>query len=238
MKDTHIGKSFYVISFFIALILLGAYIYLNQSDSDENINVSEVYVEVEKNTLKKAEETSDNPKISEDQNNFPDTDEIEESQPKEIRIVAEEILYPDEYDFGDSMSSVFIAAGKPIKIDTLPLTKLQQGDTLQLEFNNISIEAIMDEVSLKHYYANELDDISEDLSVIRFKGRLESNVETTLKNYVSGTVFYNKYGVDNARLLLDSYQGEYQFDIYKNVGYYVEEGARQKEVYDRGIRID
>lgn len=237
MKNTHIGKSFYVISFFIALILLGAHIYLNQSDSGENTNVSEVYVEVEKNTLKKAEQTSDNPKISEDQNNLPDTDEIEESQPKEIRIVAEEILYPDEYDFGDSMSSVFIAAGKPIKIDTLPLTKLQQGDTFQLEFNNISIEAIIDEVSLRYYTREQTDENQGNLTVKRFSGILSFDT-TRAHNFINGSVIYGENGVVDSRLWIDSKYGEYQFDIYKNVGYYVEEGARQKEVYDRGIRID
>lgn len=185
-------------------------------------------------------ESSDSEMIDTDQNNQQSVnldDEAKNSESKEIRIVAEEILYPDEYDFGDSMSSVFIAAGKPIKLDTLPLTKLQQGDTFQLEFNNISIEAIMDEVSLRHYTKEQTDENQGNLTVKRFSGIL--NFDTTrAHNFINGSVTYGENGVVDSSLWIDSKYGEYQFDIYKNVGYYVEEGARQKEVYDRGIRID
>ena len=236
MKNIH--KIFYAISFLIALILLGTYIYLNQTDSEENINVSENKTKVEKIISQKDEQTSDNPKIEEDQNNLPETDEIEESQPKEIRIVAEEILYPDEYDFGDSMSSVFVAAGKPIKLDTLPFIKLKEGDSIELEFNGILINAIIKNTDIKYYTEDETDEDLGEVTTFWLDGKINPELDTTLHNSVSGNVSYDDKGVVDASLWIDSKQGEYQFDIYKNIGYYVEEYARQKEVYDRGIRID
>lgn len=234
----NINKSFYIISFLIALILLGTYFYLNQSDSDENISISEKNVEVEKIISKKTEQTSDNPKISEDQNNHADTDEVEESQPKEIRIVAEEILNPDEYDFGESMNSVFVAAGKPVKIDVSYLTNVSEGEKFQLEFNNIVIDGIVENTKIFHFSEDETDEDIGEASVIMFSGKIDIDLETTLHNTVSGHITYDANGVVDAKLLIDSKQGEYQFDIYKNIGYYIEEYARQREVHDRGIKID
>lgn len=209
----NINKSFYGISFLIALILLGTYFYLNQTDSDENISISEKNIEVEKI-------------IS------------QESQSKEIRIVAEEILYPDEYDFGESMNSVFVAAWKPVKIDVSYLTNVSEGEKFQLEFNNIVIDATIENTKIFHFSKDETDENIGEASVIMFNGKIDAELETTSHNTVSGDITYDVNGVLNAKFLIDSKQGEYQFDIYKNVGYYIEEYARQKEVHDRGIKID
>lgn len=238
MKNTHISKNFYAISFLMALVLLGAYIYINHTNSDNNINVSENNVEIEKIISQKSEQTSSNPKIEEDQNNLPETDKIQDSQPKEIRIVAEEILYPDEYDFGDSMNSVFVAVGKPVKIDVSYLIDVSEGEKFQLKFNNIIIDTIVENTKIFHFSEDETEENMGEASTVMFSGKIDIDLETTLHNTVSGHITYDTNGVLDAKLLIDSKQGEYQFDIYKNVGYYIEEYARQKEVHDRGIRID
>ena len=54
------------------------------------------------------------------------------SEPKEYRVVAEEILYPEEYDFGDEISSITAVVGTPIKFNALQITKVNINDTIEL----------------------------------------------------------------------------------------------------------
>ena len=134
----NINKSFYIIIFLIAFILLGIYLYLNQTDSEENINVSENNTEVE--------------------NIISQKEDFEESQPKEIRIVAEEILYPDEYDFGDSMSEITLAVGKPVKFDARPLIHAKQGDLIEIEIEGINYTSSVNKIDLQSIYDETLPD--------------------------------------------------------------------------------
>ena len=230
MKDTHIGKSFYVISFLIALILLGTYFYLNQSDSDENINVSEKNVEVEKIISKKTEQTSDNPKISEDQNNLADTDEVEESQPKEIRIVAEEILYPDEYDFGDSMSEITLAIGKPIKFDVTPLTRAMVGDTIELEFGGMSFHAKVEESEKKFYEHKE----EGNFYIYQF----DAQIGFLNKNNIRGIYSLDMNGKISGTINIESNRGDYNIRLHNNLSYYEDQRDRNKEFIRRGYKFD
>lgn len=227
MKNTHIGKNFYVISFLMALVLLGTYIYLNQTDSEENINVSENNAEVEKIISQKDEQTSDNPKIEEDQNNLPETDEIEDSQPKEIRIVAEEILYPDEYDFGDSMSEITLAVGKPVKFDARPLIHAKQGDMIEIEIGGINYTSSVNKIDLQSIYDESLPDNQGNVIVLNGNNGMRGVFGYNINNeIISGEINIRKNN------------GNYNLHLYKNLAYYVDEYERQKEFHKRGYKLD
>lgn len=230
MKNTHIGKNFYIISFLIVLILLGSYMYLNQTDSDEHVDLSVNKAKVEKIISQKDEQTSDNPKISEDQNNLPETDEIEESQPKEIRIVAEEILYPDEYDFGDSMSEITLAVGKPIKFDITALTKSEKGDTIEFDFGGMSFHAKVEE-SEKKFYEHKQEG---DFYIYNF----DANIGFFNKNNIRGTYSMDINNNVSGTIHIESNRGEYNIHLYNGLAYYVNEYDRQDEFYKRGYKLD
>ena len=233
MKNTHIGKNFYVISFLISLVLLGTYIYLNQTDSEENINVSENNAEVEKIISQKDKQTSDNPKIEENQNNLPETDEIEDSQPNEIRIVAEEILYPDEYDFGDSMSEITLAVGKPVKFDARPLIHAKQGDMIEIDLNGNVYDIELDSIKINNYTGDKTDSGLPE-STIRFY----SSNNNTNTDKISGSITYGNSSIVRGRLRFESLTGIIQVHIYKDLAYYIDEYERQKEFHKRGYKLD
>ena len=227
MKNTHIGKNFYVISFLISLVLLGTYIYLNQTDSEENINVSENNAEVEKIISQKDKQTSDNPKIEENQNNLPETDEIEDSQPNEIRIVAEEILYPDEYDFGDSMSEIILAVGKPVKFDARPLIHAKQGDLIEIEIGGINYTSSVNKIDLQSIYDESLPDNQGNVIVLNGNNGMRGVFGYNINNeIISGEINIRKNN------------GNYNLHLYKNLAYYVDEYERQKEFHNRGYKLD
>ena len=227
MKNTHIGKNFYVISFLISLVLLGTYIYLNQTDSEENINVSENNAEVEKIISQKDKQTSDNPKIEENQNNLPETDEIEDSQPNEIRIVAEEILYPDEYDFGDSMSEITLAVGKPVKFDARPLIHAKQGDLIEIEIGGINYTSSVNKIDLQSIYDESLPDNQGNVIVLNGNNGMRGVFGYNINNeIISGEINIRKNN------------GNYNLHLYKNLAYYVDEYERQKEFHNRGYKLD
>lgn len=185
---------------------------------------------MEKNTLKKAEETSDNPKISENQNNFPDTDEFEESQPKEIRIVAEEILYPDEYDFGDSMSEITLAIGKPVKFDVTPLTKMEVGDTIELEFGGMVFYAKVAE-SEKTFTENNDEGSYYIYSFEAYIGFLN-------KNNIRGIYSLDIDGKISGTINIESNRGDYNIRLHNNLAYYENQLDRNKEFIKRGYKLD
>ena len=227
MKNTHIGKNFYVISFLIAFILLGSYMYLNQTDSDEHVDLSVNKTKVEKIISQKDEQTSDNPKIEENQNNLPKTDEIEDSQPKEIRIVAEEILYPDEYDFGDSMSEITLAVGKPIKFDARPLIDAKQGDLIEIEIGGINYTSSVNKIDLQSIYDESLADNQGNVIVLNGNNGMQGVFGYNINNeIISGEINIRKNN------------GNYNLHLYKNLAYYVDEYERQKEFHNRGYKID
>ncbi len=203
----NINKSFYIIIFLIAFILLGIYLYLNQTDSGENINVSQNNAEIEKNISQK--------------------EDFEESQPKEIRIVAEEILYPDEYDFGDSMSKITLAVGKPVKFDAWPLIHAKQGDLIEIEID-------------QYHYVNKVlmtkieEYKSENVMVFYFE---TENSELDSRIYWDITFDYNEKiieGIININNSVDSKS----IVLNKNLALYYFDHQWQKEFYKRGYKID
>lgn len=231
MKNTHIGKNFYVISFLIALILLGTYLYLNQTDSDEKISISEKNVEVEKIISQKAEQTSNNPKIEEGQNNLPETDEIEESQPKEIRIVAEEILYPDEYDFGE-ISEVAKVVSKPIKIDVSSLLYLNNNDSIILELEGNYYEKLINSVRSNTFLPNQTDSGLQETSIY-----FDSNYDEYSYN-INGRVSYNKNGVIDGKIVINNKLDTITILVHNQVALYYYNNEWHKEFYKQGHKID
>jgi len=205
MKNIH--KTFYVISFLIALILLGTYMYLNQIDSEENINVSENNAEVEKIISQKAD--------------------FEDSQPKEIRIVAEEILYPDEYDFGDSMSEITLAVGKPVKFDARPLIHAKQGDMIEIEIGGINYTSSVNKIDLQSIYDESLPDNQGNVIVLNGNNGMRGVFGYNINNeIISGEINIRKNN------------GNYNLHLYKDLAYYIDEYERQKEFHKRGYKLD
>jgi len=236
MKNIH--KNFYVISFLLALVLLGTYIHLNQTDSEENINVSENNTEIEKIISQKAEQTSDNPKIEEDQNNLPETDKIEESQPKEIRIVAEEILYPDEYDFGEITYDMVFKIGKPIKFNALPITKVQVGDIIEFEFGGMNFESTVKSHEEDYYTADQTDENLGSVTSFWFDAIIDTDLNTTFKNSVKGQVTYNNNGVIGGKISIRGEEKNYNIHLSNDVAYYLDNDEKIREEANRGYKLD
>ncbi len=215
MKNTHIGKSFYVISFLIGLVLLGTYIYLNQTDSEENINVSENNTEVEQNISQKGQ-----------QNN-----EIEESQPKEIRIVAEEILYPNEYDFGE-ISEVAKVVSKPIKIDVSSLLYLSNNDSIILELEGNYYEKVINSVRSNTFLPNQTDSGLQETSIY-----FDSNYDEYSYN-INGRVSYNKNGVIDGKMVINNKLDTITILVHNQVALYYYNNQWHKEFYKQGHKIN
>lgn len=231
MKNTFISKNFYVISFLMALVLLGAYIYLNHTNSDNNINVSENNVEIEKIISQKSEQTLSNPKIEEDQNNLLETDKIQDSQPKEIRIVAEEILYPDEYDFGE-VSDVVKVVSTPIKIDVSSLLYLNNNDSIILELEGKYYEKLIKSVKNNIFLPEETDSGLEEKNIY-----FDSNYDEYSYN-INGRVSYNENGVVDGKIVINNKLDTITILIHSQVALYYYNNEWHKEFYKQGHKID
>lgn len=202
----NINKNLYGMSFLIAFILLGTYFYLNQSDSDENISISEKNIEVEKI-------------IS------------QESQSKEIRIVAEEILYPDEYDFGE-VSEVAKVVSKPIKIDVSSLLYLSNNDSIILELGGKYYEKVINSVRRNTFLPDQTDSGIEEISIY-----FDSNYDEYSYN-INGRVSYNKNGVVDGKIVINNKLDTLTILLHNQVALYYYNNEWHKEFYKQGHKID
>ncbi len=162
-------------------------------------------------------------------------------QPKKqntFSVVATEILYPEEYDFGDVLnSSVTAAIGKPINIDVLDFTKTTVGDSIELEFDGNSYKAVVVEQDTFSVQTEDTNGLGE-VHLFSFDSRINANDENTWKNQIRGHIGYNAQGVVDGEIRLQHSSGDYVIFINKQVAYYADEFKWQKEFSKQGYRVD
>ena len=159
------------------------------------------------------------------------------SEPKEYRVVAEEILYPEEYDFGDEISSITAVVGTPIKFNALQITKVNINDTIELEFDGKRFNAQVFKKDESYYKATETDEGTEQ-TTIWFDSYIDPLVKKIWKNQIEGSISYDLNGVVDGEIRIQDKGGDYAIYINKNVAYYVLEDEWRKEFYRQGNTID
>jgi hypothetical protein len=159
------------------------------------------------------------------------------SEPKEYRVVAEEILYPEEYDFGDEISSITAVVGTPIKFNALQITKVNINDTIELEFDGKRFNAQVFNIKEKKYSADKTGDLGE-VTTFRFDSYIDPSIKKIWKNQIDGRISYNKYGVVDGEIRIQDKGGDYVIYINNDVAYYVLEDEWRKEFYRQGNTID
>lgn len=219
---------------FLIVISIIIYNFLNQNNSNENINSLTTRNEAIKDNENKSLNTNsikkDNNKILNQQT----------SQPQEYRVVAEEILYPDEVDFGNAKDEITQAVGKPIKIDILPFSKAKKGDKITLEFDGKVFNSTVTEVETHdHDVKPEPGDEFEGTVHQYFVSSIvDTDVDEVIHNNIEIQVVFDKNGVIDGEIRVDSGVEEYSIYVYKGVAYYAQRMDIDHEIARRGWKTD
>lgn len=215
---------------FLIVISIIIYNFLNQNNSNENINSLTTRNEAIKDNENKSLNTNsikkDNNKILNQQT----------SQPQEYRVVAEEILYPEEVDFGTVKDEITQAVGKPIKIDILPFSKAKKGDKITLEFDGKVFNSTVTEVETHDYVhksepGNEVEGPFYQYFVSSI---VDTDVDEVIHNNIGIQVVFDKNGVIDGEIRVDSGVEEYSTYVYKGVAYYAQRIDIDHEIARRG----
>lgn len=215
---------------FLIVISIIIYNFLNQNNSNENINSLTTRNEAIKDNENKSLNTNsikkDNNKILNQQT----------SQPQEYRVVAEEILYPEEVDFGTVKDEITQAVGKPIKIDILPFSKAKKGDKITLEFDGKVFNSTVTEVETHDYVhksepGNEVEGPFYQYFVSSI---VDTDVDEVIHNNIGIQVVFDKNGVIDGEIRVDSGVEEYSIYVYKGVAYYAQRIDIDHEIARRG----
>ena len=219
---------------FLIVISIIIYNFLNQNNSNENINSLTTRNEAIKDNENKSLNTNsikkDNNKILNQQT----------SQPQEYRVVAEEILYPEEVDFGTVKDEITQAVGKPIKIDILPFSKAKKGDKITLEFDGKVFNSTVTEVETHdHDVKPEPGDEFEGTVHQYFVSSIvDTDVDEVIHNNIEIQVVFDKNGVIDGEIRVDSGVEEYSIYVYKGVAYYAQRMDIDHEIARRGWKTD
>jgi hypothetical protein len=229
------------IIFSISFILL-IFLIITFQQSQNNSVDNKVFSEKVEKIISQKQEIIQKPTISEktgktDSNKIVES-EVTKIQPKEYSVVAEEILYPDEYDFGDSISTIITAIGKPVKIDILPLIKAKIGDTIELEFSGKKFSAEIFEVYQDIFSTNQTDEGKGRVTAYSFDSYIDSSIKKIYNNQIHGNISYNKDGIIDGEIRIQDMGGDYVIHIYKQVAYYALEAEWQQEFDKQGYSID
>jgi hypothetical protein len=164
----------------------------------------------------------------------------DDSLPEEYRIVAEEILYPKEFDFGhlsdfDSLMKV----GKPIKFDAIQIADMKVGDILTLELDGKKLVSYVQDIKLEYFDAKDTDPGNGAVTTYRFNGTFDSKNEETYNNSIYGVITINSEGVLNGEININAgFGSDYRIYLYKQLAYYATDRDMQLEFGRKGKKID
>ncbi len=219
---------------FLIVISIIIYDFSNQNNSNENINNLTTKNEVIKGDEKESLNTN---LIKKDTNKTLNSQTL---QPQEYRVVAEDILYPDEFDFGTVKNEITEPIGKPIKIDILPFSKAKKGDKITLEFDGKVFNSIVTEVE-KHDHdvkPEPGDDFEGTVHQYFISSIVDTDVDEIFHNSIDIQVVFDKNGVIDGEVNVDSKDGEYTIYVYKGVAYYATRMDIDNEIARQGGKID
>ena len=227
------------LSVIVVLIIISVIFYQNQNNSEMKNEVIKQTIQTDvanKSEIKQVSENNETIVHSNDDTIVSEPEKIVE--PKEYSVIAEEILYPDEYDFGDILDDTVIAAvGKPIKFDALPIAHAKIGDTIELEFDGKTFTAEVLETRVKHYEPDQTDQGTYQ-TTFRFDSRLDPSNHSTWKNQIDGYVTYDKNGVVRGDINIQDRGGDYEIYINKQVAYYALAQEAEAEFARQGYKYD
>lgn len=223
----------------VILIIISVIFYQNQNNSEIKKELIKKTTQTDianKSEIKQVSENNETIVHSNDDTIVSEPEKFVE--PKEYSVIAEEILYPDEYDFGDILDDTVIAAvGKPIKFDALPIAHAKIGDTIELEFDGKTFTAEVLKTKEKNYNPEQTDQRTYQ-TTYRFDSRLDSSNKSTWKNQIRGSVTYDKNGVVRGDIRIQDRGGDYEIYIYKQVAYYALAQEAEAEFTRQGYKYD
>lgn len=129
---------------------------------------------------------------------------------KEVSLYAEEILYPEEYDFSFISDRFIKKIGFPVKLDVNSILKLQKDDYVELTFGENTIKAQIFSFKLIE---------KEDYRYYTIRAYINPDLKKANKNSLVFLIFIAKdyYNVD---ISLDKIWAKYEFKIRNGIGYY------------------
>ena len=235
MINQHTNFKKYSLIAVIVFLLISLYLW-NQNNS------------VDKKITENSEKTLEFPETKTKENNTENTNTesyseyiIDENEviSEEYSVIAEEILYPNEYDFGDMLSDTVLAVvGKPIKFDALPITKAKIGDNIELEFDGKVFNAEVFKAEEQYIEAEKGYDAEGIMTYVRFDSYLNPSIKHIKDNQIQGSIIYDKNGVVDGTIRIQDKGGDYVIHIYKQVAYYALEQEWQAEFTNQGYLID
>ena len=229
-------KNNYLLLLFVFIVIsIVIYSYQNQNNSAINKNIDNITINNKSNENKKS--LLDNNLIKKDTNKTINSQTL---QPQEYRVVAEEILYPEEVDFGTVKDEITQAVGKPIKIDILPFSKAKKGDKITLEFDGKVFNSTVTEVETHDYVhksepGNEVEGPFYQYFVSSI---VDTDVDEVIHNNIGIQVVFDKNGVIDGEIRVDSGVEEYSIYVYKGVAYYAQRIDIDHEIARRGWKTD
>lgn len=165
---------------------------------NNNLNTTPLDLEI-KNTIEK--ETNTDVELVEN-----NTENIN----KEVTLYAEEILYPEEYDFSFISDRFIKEIGFPVKLDVNSILKLQKDDYVELTFGENTIKTQIFSFKLIE---------KEDYRYYTIRAYINPDLKKANKNSLVFLIFIAKdyYNVD---ISLDKIGAKYEFKIRNGIGYY------------------
>jgi hypothetical protein len=226
----------------VILIIITVFLYIqNQNNSleiDEINQQIETISKVDNSVTQEISKTVQEVNTSQEINK----ETLEEliTVPQEYSVSAEEILYPDEHDFGDILGDTVMAAvGTAIKIDALPIAKAKVGDTIELTFDGKTFNAEVIESVVKYFEAEPGDNAEGTMTYVRFDSRLDIDKKSiTRRNQIRGGITYDKNGVVDGYFNINVEGGDYDVKINKSVGYFALTQELNAEFTKQGYKFD
>jgi len=168
---------------------------------------------------------------------FHDAQRGQELNTKVHSITATEILYPEEYDFGDiTTNEIITTVGKPIELNAIPITEAKEGDIIEIEVDDLVLNATVTKMEETHFKAEETNENKP--ATLYFFGAEINNINNVGNYSMHGGIGKNIDGIIKSYISINLKGTQYKIHIYKNVGYIVNQQDSYNEFKKRGFRID
>ena len=240
MINQNMNLKKYSVITIIFLIIISVIFYIQNQNNSVNQNITQnniQNIEVQETKTKEELDIDEKSEIS----NFKESiiTKVKKILPQEYSVVAEEILYPNEYDFGDMLDeTVLLSVGKPIKLDVLPFSKAKIGDTIELELDGKSFNAEVFKFEEYNTQAEPGDNATGTITTVWFDSYLDPTIKTIRKNQIHGDISYDKNGVVTGEIRIQDKGGDYVIKIYKQVAYFALEQEWRAEFIKQGYTND